>query len=53
MEKEVIEEKETFKSKIMNILKNNDFMDKRPSKLSVDDFLKLLYIFNEAEIHFK
>ena len=37
----------------MKILKDNEFIEKRPSKLDIDDYLKLLYIFNENEVHFK
>lgn len=36
-----------FKGKIMDILKSNDLLEKRPSKLEVDQFLKLLLIFNQ------
>jgi len=30
----------------MEVLENNDFMDKRSLKLDIDDFLKLLLVFN-------
>lgn len=41
-----------FKAKVMNILEQNDFADKRASKMSQDDFLQLLAHFNESGIHF-
>ena len=37
----------------MQILQKTEVEGKRSSKLSLDDFLKLLYIFNENGIHFR
>ncbi|EGR27310.1 hypothetical protein IMG5_198180 [Ichthyophthirius multifiliis] len=45
--------KQLFKEKISKILIDNKFNEKRPSKLDIDDFLKLLYLFNQNDIHFK
>lgn len=36
----------------LQVLKDNDFEDKRSSKLHQDDFLRLLAVFNEKDIHF-
>jgi 18S rRNA (adenine1779-N6/adenine1780-N6)-dimethyltransferase len=52
-ENKMEEEKESFKAKIMKILDENEMMTVRTKKLSVEDFLKLLNIFNKNEIHFK
>lgn len=57
VEKEVKRKKrgrasEEFKAKVMGILENNDFAEKRASKMSQDDFLQLLAQFNESGIHF-
>ncbi|TVU31248.1 hypothetical protein EJB05_22929, partial [Eragrostis curvula] len=41
-----------FKEKIMGILQQGDFAEKRGSKLSQVDFLYLLSLFNKAGIHF-
>ncbi|KAJ8764467.1 hypothetical protein K2173_006207 [Erythroxylum novogranatense] len=41
-----------FKEKILQILEANGYSDKRPSKLSNDEFLNLLSLFNEEGIHF-
>eukprot|EP01018_Ginkgo_biloba_P005730 Gb_34275 [translate_table: standard] len=41
-----------FKDKVMGILKEGGFEDKRSSKLTQDDFLHLLSLFNRAGIHF-
>ncbi|KAG8077577.1 hypothetical protein GUJ93_ZPchr0007g3419 [Zizania palustris] len=41
-----------FKEKIMGILQQGDFAEKRASKLSQVDFLYLLSLFNNAGIHF-
>jgi 18S rRNA (adenine1779-N6/adenine1780-N6)-dimethyltransferase len=43
----------TLKAKILQILEANSYHDKRSSKLDIDDFLKLLDIFNNNDIHFK
>jgi 18S rRNA (adenine1779-N6/adenine1780-N6)-dimethyltransferase len=42
----------SFKEKIMGILHQGDFAEKRCSKLSQVDFLYLLSLFNKAGIHF-
>lgn len=52
-ENKMEEEKESFKAKIMKILDDNDMLTIRTKKLSVEDFLKLLSIFNKHDIHFK
>ncbi|KAL5705602.1 18S rRNA (adenine(1779)-N(6)/adenine(1780)-N(6))-dimethyltransferase [Ranunculus cassubicifolius] len=41
-----------FKDKVIAVLKEGDFEDKRPSKLSNEELLRLLSLFNEAGIHF-
>lgn len=41
-----------FKDKVMAVLKEGDFEDKRSSKLSLQEFLYLLSLFNKAGIHF-
>lgn len=47
-------EKETslYKEKIMRVLKSGAFEDKRPSKLSNEELLHLLSLFNQAGIYF-
>jgi 18S rRNA (adenine1779-N6/adenine1780-N6)-dimethyltransferase len=50
---EHVEKLNTFKTKILQILEANDYHSKRSSKLDIDDFLKLLDIFNNNDIHFK
>ena len=47
--KELIE----FKAKIFNILTDSQYTLKRASKMDIDDFLDLLNIFNNNDIHFK
>ncbi|KAJ3688331.1 hypothetical protein LUZ61_017495 [Rhynchospora tenuis] len=42
----------TFKDKVLEILRQGDFLEKRASKLSQVDFLFLLSLFNKAGIHF-
>ena len=42
-----------FKEKLDIVVKNSGFGDKRSSKLSPNDFLELLSIFNANDIHFK
>lgn len=42
-----------FKGKIGSILESSGYMDKRPSKLSQDDLLHLLSLFNEGGIRFR
>ncbi|WJX21760.1 18S rRNA (adenine(1779)-N(6)/adenine(1780)-N(6))-dimethyltransferase [Trifolium repens] len=41
-----------FKDKVLGVLKEGDFEEKRSSKLSLQDFLYLLSLFNKAGIHF-
>lgn len=41
-----------FKNKVMGVLKQGDFEDKRSSKLAQADFMHLLSLFNQAGIHF-
>lgn len=41
-----------FKDKVMGVLKEGDFEEKRSSKLSLQEFLYLLSSFNKAGIHF-
>lgn len=41
-----------FKDKIVNILKSGGYEDKRSSKLSVKEFLRLISLFNKEGIHF-
>nr|TKW37708.1 hypothetical protein SEVIR_1G065766v2 [Setaria viridis] len=42
----------SFKEKIMGILQQGDFAEKRGSKLGQEDFSNLLSLFNKAGIHF-
>ena len=37
---------QNFKKMVMEVLEDNEFMDKRSLKLDIDDFLKLLLVFN-------
>ncbi|CAI8594552.1 unnamed protein product [Vicia faba] len=41
-----------FKNKVLGVLKEGDFEEKRSSKLSLQEFLYLLSLFNKAGIHF-
>ncbi|KAK7300711.1 hypothetical protein RJT34_11559 [Clitoria ternatea] len=41
-----------FKDKVLSVLKEGDFEEKRSSKLSLQEFLYLLSLFNKAGIHF-
>lgn len=41
-----------FKDKVLGVLKQGDFEEKRSSKLTQVDFLYLLSLFNKAGIHF-
>ncbi|XP_020265686.1 ribosomal RNA small subunit methyltransferase [Asparagus officinalis] len=45
-------EKSAFKAKVLEILSQGDFAEKRAAKLSQVDFLYLLSLFNKAGIHF-
>lgn len=42
----------SFRGKVVSVLETGGFSDKRPSKLSKDDLLHLLSLFNEAGIYF-
>ncbi|KAF9595144.1 hypothetical protein IFM89_037431 [Coptis chinensis] len=44
--------KSDFKEKVLGVLKQGDFEEKRSSKLTQVDFLYLLSLFNKAGIHF-
>ena len=44
---------QAFKDHLADILKKNEYDNKRSAKLSTDDFLELLSIFNKNGIHFK
>lgn len=41
-----------FKDKVLGVLKEGDFEEKRSSKLSLQEFLYLLALFNKSGIHF-
>ncbi|XP_027159920.1 ribosomal RNA small subunit methyltransferase [Coffea eugenioides] len=41
-----------FKEKVLNVLKQGDFEERRSSKLTQTDFMFLLSLFNKAGIHF-
>jgi 18S rRNA (adenine1779-N6/adenine1780-N6)-dimethyltransferase len=41
-----------FKEKCLAVLGEGEYEDKRSSKLTQDDFLRLLALFNKAGIHF-
>lgn len=41
-----------FKDKVLGVLKQGGFEEKRSSKLSQEDFMYLLSVFNNAGIHF-
>ncbi|KAF4351584.1 ribosomal RNA small subunit methyltransferase [Cannabis sativa] len=41
-----------FKAKVLAVLKEGDFEEKRSSKLTLQEFLYLLSLFNKAGIHF-
>ncbi|KAF8378836.1 hypothetical protein HHK36_030185 [Tetracentron sinense] len=45
-------ERSDFKEKVLGVLKQGDFEEKRSSKLTQVDFLYLLSLFNKAGIHF-
>ncbi|KAK4285250.1 hypothetical protein QN277_001977 [Acacia crassicarpa] len=49
---DVEEVQSEFKDKVMVVLKEGDFEEKRSSKLSLQEFLYLLSLFNKAGIHF-
>jgi len=41
-----------IKEKVMKVLTENDFSDKRSNKMDLDDFLRLLVCFNNSDLHF-
>lgn len=41
-----------FKAKVIGVLKQYDYADKRSSKLTQNEFIHLLSVFNQAGIHF-
>ncbi|XP_021768766.1 ribosomal RNA small subunit methyltransferase-like [Chenopodium quinoa] len=41
-----------FKAKVIDVLKRYDYADKRSSKLTQNEFIHLLSVFNQAGIHF-
>ena len=43
---------EEFKAKVLAVLQQSEYSEKRSAKLSQDDFLRLLSVFNAAGIHF-
>lgn len=47
------EEKPSFKSKVQKLLEDNEMNLVRAKKLGIDDFLKLMNLFNKNNIHFK
>ncbi|QCD91077.1 hypothetical protein DEO72_LG4g2040 [Vigna unguiculata] len=42
----------SFKEKIIGVLRTGEFEDKRPAKLSIEELLHLLSLFNQAGIYF-
>ncbi|RGB28908.1 dimethyladenosine transferase [Rhizophagus diaphanus] len=48
----MIEDTLDIKQKVINVLQSVDMAESRAAKLGIDDFLKLLYAFNQANIHF-
>uniref|UniRef100_A0A6B2LBM7 rRNA adenine N(6)-methyltransferase n=1 Tax=Arcella intermedia TaxID=1963864 RepID=A0A6B2LBM7_9EUKA len=43
---------EQIKDKVIEILDNNNYDEKRSGKMDLDDFLKLLVLFNKEGLHF-
>ena len=43
---------ESFKELVMSTLQKNGFEGQRSAKLTLDEFLRLLLVFNQAGIHF-
>lgn len=43
---------EAFKEKVIEVLRSSGFENARSAKLTQDDFLRLLAVFNKAGIHF-
>ena len=52
-DEEVDDELSEFKQKIVSILEDNKMIKKRSSKMDTTDFLQLLSVFNEKDIHFR
>ncbi|CAG8723802.1 1176_t:CDS:2, partial [Funneliformis mosseae] len=48
----MIEDTLNIKAKVISVLQSVNMAESRASKLDIDDFLKLLYAFNQANIHF-
>ncbi|XP_046849882.1 probable dimethyladenosine transferase [Xenia sp. Carnegie-2017] len=48
----MLEENFDMKTKIQEILNENDFSKKRARSMDIDDFLKLLQVFNSNGVHF-
>lgn len=46
-------EMKEFKDKVIKVLDDLEYAQKRPSKLALEDFLKMLYHFNKNDIHFR
>ena len=46
------DDKSKFKIFLINLLKNNNFMQQRAVKMSITNFLELLNLFNNNGIHF-
>jgi hypothetical protein len=42
-----------FKEKVIRVLDELEYGQKRPSKLGLEDFLKMLYHFNKNDVHFR
>ena len=47
-----IDDKTKFKTFLINLLKNNNFLQQRAVKMSITNFLELLNLFNNNGIHF-
>lgn len=43
---------EEFKARVLAVLADSEYSEKRSAKLSQDDFFQLLSVFNAAGIHF-
>ncbi|OZJ04993.1 putative dimethyladenosine transferase [Bifiguratus adelaidae] len=48
----MLEDTFDIKTKVQQILESVDMTEKRAAKCDLDDFLKLLYAFNQANLHF-
>ena len=53
IEEETDSKMKTFKEKIVTILKEAGYLEKRGVKMDLDDYLKLLYLMNKYGIHFR